>query len=134
MSTDTQQPYNYGQPLLLRGKLVTPPDFEDFSYREYLARKGVHSLFYAKAIEPIAAPNQGNGYLQLLYMFRARGEEVLNRLLPEPYAALANGMLLGIEAGIPDALYEQFNLTGTSHVIVISGQNATQNAQRVSHQ
>jgi len=51
---------------------------------------------------------------------------VINRLLPEPYAALANGMLLGIEAGIPDELYEQFNLTGTSHVIVISGQNLAQ--------
>ena len=32
-------------------------------------------------------------------------------------------MLLGIEAGIPDELYEKFNLTGTSHVIVISGSN-----------
>ena len=123
LTTDTEQPYSYGQPLLLRGKLVTPPDFEDFSYREYLARKGVHSLFYAETIEPLAGPNQGAGYLQLLYAFRARGAAVLNRLLPEPYAALANGMLLGIEAGIPDALYEQFNLTGTSHVIVISGSN-----------
>ena len=43
--------------------------------------------------------------------------------MPEPYAALANGMLLGIEAGIPDDLYDKFNLTGTSHVIVISGSN-----------
>jgi hypothetical protein len=32
-------------------------------------------------------------------------------------------MLLGIESGIPDDLYDQFNLTGTSHVIVISGRN-----------
>ena len=32
-------------------------------------------------------------------------------------------MLLGIEAGIPDDLYEKFNMTGASHVIVISGSN-----------
>ena len=32
-------------------------------------------------------------------------------------------MLLGIEVGIPEDLYERFNLTGTSHVIVISGSN-----------
>jgi competence protein ComEC len=32
-------------------------------------------------------------------------------------------MLLGIEANIPDSLYDQFNATGTSHVIVISGTN-----------
>ncbi|MEZ4677348.1 MAG: ComEC/Rec2 family competence protein [Caldilineaceae bacterium] len=66
---------------------------------------------------------QGSRLFHWLYWIRARGEQLLNRLLPEPYAALANGMLLGIESGIPDALYEQFNLTGTSHVIVISGSN-----------
>jgi competence protein ComEC len=32
-------------------------------------------------------------------------------------------MLLGIESGIPDELYDQFNATGSSHVIVISGSN-----------
>ena len=32
-------------------------------------------------------------------------------------------MLLGIEAGIPDELYEEFNATATSHVIVISASN-----------
>jgi competence protein ComEC len=123
LTTDSRISYHYGQPLQLRGRLVTPPDFEDFSYREYLARKGVHSLLYPTAIDPLPGPNQGAPLLQALYVLRARGEALLNRLLPEPYAALANGMLLGIEAGIPDALYEQFNLTGSSHVIVISGSN-----------
>jgi hypothetical protein len=58
-----------------------------------------------------------------IYALRQQGETLINRLMPEPYAALLNGMLLGIESGIPDALYDQFNLTGTSHVIVISGRN-----------
>ncbi|MEZ4557723.1 MAG: ComEC/Rec2 family competence protein [Caldilineaceae bacterium] len=107
----------------LRGRLVTPPDFEDFSYREYLARKGIHSLMYGAEIDILPGPPAGNPVLRGLYAFRARGEALLNRQLPEPYAALANGMLLGIEAGIPDDLYDQFNLTGTSHVIVISGSN-----------
>lgn len=123
LSTGIRQRYHYGQVVRLRGQLTTPPDFEDFSYREYLARKGVHSLLARAKIEPVAAPDQGNWLLAYLYQVRARGETLLNRLLPEPYAALANGMLLGIEAGIPDALYEQFNLTGSSHVIVISGSN-----------
>jgi competence protein ComEC len=43
--------------------------------------------------------------------------------MPQPYAALANRMILGIESGIPRELYAKFNLTGTSHVIVISGSN-----------
>ncbi len=36
---------------------------------------------------------------------------------------MLNGILLGIETGIPRGLYEDFNLTGTSHIIVISGSN-----------
>lgn len=123
LSTGIQRRYRYGQTVRLYGRLVTPPDFEDFSYREYLARRGVHSLFYPQTIEVLAAQSRGIGIMSSLFRFRASGESLLNRLLPEPYAALANGMLLGIEAGIPDQLYEQFNLTGTSHTIVISGSN-----------
>ncbi len=127
LTTNNHVNYQYGQPLQLRGRLVTPPEFEDFSYRDYLARKGIHSLFYPSSIDlisgQISGENQGNSLLHQLYRLRARGEALLNQLLPEPYAALANGMLLGIESGIPDSLYEQFNLTGSSHVIVISGSN-----------
>lgn len=123
LNTGIYQHYAYGQPVRVSGRLVTPPDFEDFSYRDYLARKGIHSLVYGARINSIAGPIEGNAITRVLYAFRARGEALLNRLLPEPYAALANGMLLGIEAGIPDDLYEQFNRTGTSHTIVISGSN-----------
>lgn len=123
LNTGIRQLYAYGQPVRVQGRLVTPPDFTDFSYREYLARQGIHSLLYNAQIELLNAPPVGNPLLRALYAFRGRGEALLNHLLPEPYAALANGMLLGIEAGIPDELYEQFNLTGSSHTIVISGSN-----------
>jgi competence protein ComEC len=123
LTTSIRQRYRYGQPVRLVGRLVTPPVFEDFSYREYLAREGIHSLLYGARIEELPGPNQGDWLLQGLYGLRARGEAAVNRLLPEPYAGLANGMVLGIESGIPDELYDQFNLTGSSHVIVISGSN-----------
>ena len=107
----------------MRGLLTEPPVFEGFDYRAYLARKQIHSLMLRPKVEPRPGPMRGGAVLQFVYGIRGRGERVLNRLLPEPYAALASGMLLGIEAGIPKELYEKFNLTGTSHVIVISGSN-----------
>ncbi|MEM7132703.1 MAG: DNA internalization-related competence protein ComEC/Rec2 [Chloroflexota bacterium] len=122
-STGIRERYRYGQPVRLRGRLVDPPVFEDFSYRDYLSRKGVHSLLYNAKIDQLPGEMQGDWLTQRLYAFRARGEALVNRLIPEPYAGLANGMLLGIEAGIPDDLYEQFNLTGTTHTLVISGSN-----------
>ena len=114
--------YEYGQRVQISGILVEPPVFDSFDYRAYLARKGVHSLLQRPRIEVLPGDG-GSSLLRSIYVLRGRGEALLNRLLPEPYAALANGMLLGIESGIPDDLYEQFNLTGTSHTIVISGSN-----------
>jgi hypothetical protein len=52
---------------------------------------------------------------------------LLNQSLPEPYAALAKGMLLGIDSGIPDELYDQFNLAGISHVLARAVQSAPSN-------
>ncbi len=115
--------YRFGESVRVSGELREPPVFEGFDYRAYLARKQIHSLIQRARVEPQPGMVQGGFLLQHVYELRERGERLLNRLLPEPYAALANGMLLGIEAGIPDTLYEQFNLTGTSHVIVISGSN-----------
>lgn len=117
--------YRYGQAVRLSGRLTTPPDFEDFSYREYLARSGIHSILHDAQIEVQAEPPAGllRGGWHYLYALRGQGEKLLNQSLPEPTAALANGMLLGIDSGIPDALYDQFNLAGISHVLVISGSN-----------
>ena len=123
MRVGTAPRYRYGQPLQATGLLSDPPIFDTFDYREYLARKGIHSQLDSPRLELLDGPPEGLPLYRILYALRLRGEGVINRLLPEPYAALANGMLLGIETGIPDELYEEFRITGTSHVIVISGSN-----------
>ena len=123
LQTNSVYRFRYGEGVRVRGELTEPPIFEGFDYRAYLARKEIHSLMRRAGVEPQPGMLRGGSLLQFVYGLRDRSERLLNRLLPEPYAALANGMLLGIEAGIPDELYEKFNLTGTSHVIVISGSN-----------
>ncbi len=123
LQTDTDYRFRFGESLRVRGQLTEPPILEDFDYRAYLARRQIHSLMLQPHVEPQPGMLRGGALLQFVYGMRERGERLLNRLLPEPYAALASGMLLGIEAGIPRDLYEKFNLTGTSHVIVISGSN-----------
>lgn len=49
--------------------------------------------------------------------------EVINQVLPEPQAALLNGILFGIRARLPQSLYEALITTGTVHIIALSGQN-----------
>ena len=49
--------------------------------------------------------------------------QVINQLLPEPQASLLNGILFGIRAQMPYALYQALVTTGLLHVIALSGTN-----------
>ncbi len=120
--TAPDQRFLYGDRLRLRGALATPNVYPDFDYRRYLARQGIHSTIRRLEVDRLAG-DQGHPFWTALYSLRARASAVLNLLLPEPYDALANGMILGIDSGIPDELDADFKLTGTSHVLVISGMN-----------
>ena len=113
----------YGQHVAVTGRLAEPAVFDGFSYKDYLAVRGAGSVMYGAVVKVLDTDEYGNPLLRRLYALRARGEAFVNSSLAEPYAALANGMLLGIEANIPAELYDQFNTTGTSHVIIISGTN-----------
>jgi len=112
----------YGDRLTVTGDLETPPVFEDFPYREYLARQHVYSIMSWPRIE-LLETGQGSPFWSTLYTLKARAQATIALILPEPYAALLTGILLGVETGIPKGLYQQFNATATSHIIVISGFN-----------
>ena len=114
--------YRYGDRLEIEGLLETPPEFEDFSYRDYLARHGIHSLLRRPRIN-LLARHQGNFFSAKLYAFKGRAQATIARLLPEPQASLLTGILLGVETGIPADLMADFSATGTTHIIAISGFN-----------
>ncbi|MGB9879933.1 MAG: ComEC/Rec2 family competence protein, partial [Anaerolineae bacterium] len=114
--------YRYGDELELYGKLQTPRDSEGFSYRTYLARKGIHSLLSYPRIT-LLSRNRGNPLLTLLYALKRRTQSVIATILPEPEAALLTGILLGSDEGIPRSLIYKFQATGTAHIIAISGFN-----------
>ena len=51
------QIFHYGDRLRLRGQLKTPPENEDFSYRDYLAGQHIHS--YMSSAEVTVLPGKG---------------------------------------------------------------------------
>ena len=112
--------YHYGDVLRVTGKLETPPQFEDFDYRSYLARQGIYSIIYYPEVELLG---QGEGFkpLQWIYSLRGQLSSSLARALPEPQGSLAQGILLGIRSNIPDSLNQVFSRTGTAHLLAISG-------------
>ncbi len=118
------EPWSYGDRVQAAGRLETPPVFETFSYRDYLAGQGIHSLMRDPRVSLIAS-RQASPLSQILFDYRARALRVVYHLFPDPEASLLAGILLGVETGIPPEVRLAFDRTGTSHIIAISGFNLT---------
>jgi competence protein ComEC len=116
--------YDYGDRLRVSGKLEEPPETDSFSYRDYLARRGIYSLIQYPRIVLIRK-GEGTWYWKVLYWVRARAAHLIRQQVPEPEGSLMQGIVLGIDAGIPRGLQDDLNATGTSHIVVISGSNIT---------
>ena len=116
--------YGYGDRLRVSGVMETPPQIESFSYEEYLARQGIYSFIGRPRVE-LLAESQGSPFKATFFAVKDRARATIARLMSEPEASLLQGIALGIKASIPRNLYDLFNATGTSHVLVISGANLT---------
>jgi competence protein ComEC len=112
--------YKYGDVLLVTGELETPPHLDDFDYRGYLAHQGVYATMLYPKIEVL---DTGKGFRPLgwVYSLRSRLAENLNRVLSEPSASLAQGIVLGIRSNISESLRDDFTRSGTAHLLAISG-------------
>ena len=116
------QVFHYGDILRLRGKLKTPPENEDFSYRDYLAAQHIHS--YMSSSEVTVLPgNGGNPFSRALYALKDKALNNIYRLFPDPESSLLAGILLGVDTGLTNDLQQAFKDTGTAHIIAISGFN-----------
>jgi competence protein ComEC len=108
---------------LVKGKILvreTPPVLDDFSYRDYLARQGIHGIVGWPKITLISRGGGSPAYHALLAV-RAQIQATISRILPEPEASLLTGILLGVESGIPERVKDAFSTNGTMHVVAISG-------------
>jgi competence protein ComEC len=116
------QEYHYGDILKVAGKLETPPQFDDFDYKAYLARQGIYSIINYPELEVL---NTGKGFKPLAWIYSLRNHlsQSLSLALPEPQASLAQGILLGLRGNIPYSLNQALSRTGTAHLLAISGLN-----------
>jgi competence protein ComEC len=114
--------YRYGDILWLKGELEDPPKFDNFDYQAYLAQEDIFSTMDRPAIE-IIERGTGSAPLKWIYALRNRLSQTLSATLPEPHASLAQGIVLGIRSTIPDSLKTNLSITGTAHLLAISGIN-----------
>lgn len=112
----------YGDRVQVTGSPVAPPEVEGFSYRAYLARRGIHTyLAYPRVQRTGSGP--AHPLWQAVYTLRQRAYDFIQRAYPQPESALLAGILLGLERDFPPELELAYQDTGTAHIIAISGFN-----------
>jgi competence protein ComEC len=114
--------YMYGDELEVEGRVDTPPVFEGFPYRDYLARQLIHGMVGWPKIT-LLSRGGGSPTYRVLLAVKAQIQATIARILPEPEASLLTGILLGVEPGIPERVKDAFSTSGTTHVVAISGFN-----------
>jgi len=112
--------HNYGEKLVLEGRLEAPSDVFGREYKEYLGRKGIH---YILSFPSVQHDGQAITPYYPVAFLRNSLAGSLQKALPEPQASLSQGMLLDLRGKIPNDLLDTFANTGTTHILAISGQN-----------
>jgi competence protein ComEC len=116
--------YRYGDVLLINGKLENPPQVDGFDYQAYLARAGIYTTMLNPGIQ-VLQHDAASKPLQWIYSVRERLSRSISQSLPEPQASLTRGIVLGISSSIPADLKNDLSITGTAHLLAISGINLT---------
>ncbi len=114
----------YDERLLIKGNLLTPAEFEKFSYKEYLAKDNIFSVMYNPYISVIN-DSGGRDFFGLIYYLKDQIKNRAEAFVKEPGASIVIGLLIGARASIPQNILDDFQRTGLTHILAISGYNIT---------
>ncbi len=115
----------FGDIVSVTGLLVTPPIVDAFDYRDYLGRGGVGSLLIRTSELRVVNKIPSTHPMAAIHDFRHKLGETIISGLPQPYAGLLVGVLLGDDRWIAPQTMDAFNRSGAGHVLVVSGYNMT---------
>ncbi len=133
--------FDYGQTVVFTGKLLAPSNFESdngrsFDYIGYLAKDNVYFEMKSAVVGLAEAKSNNQAENKLsrgieksipTALFRLKRSFVANleKVLGEPHAALAAGLVVGEKAALGKELLESFRIVGLIHIVVLSGFNIT---------
>jgi len=120
--------YQYADKIKVSGQLLSPADFEGFSYKDYLAKDNVYSVMYRPFIS-LVEEDRGNfaglDFFGAIYWLKSLIKGRIETYLNEPAAGIALGLLIGARSSIPQTILDDFQMTGLTHILAISGYNIT---------
>ena len=122
--------YQYGDKLKVIGKLEKPPVFESFNYRDYLKKDGIFATMNFPEIA-LVGQNFGHPIYQAIFSFKNRFKETARKFISPPQVGILEALIFGDEGNISKEWQEKLNLTGTRHIVAVSGMNIAVPLQQV---
>jgi competence protein ComEC len=124
---DFNQALNYGENLMLIGKLCRPHSFNRASrnYQNFLARQGIYLIMPIQDFRQII---KLGGFSGIKLIRSCLGlcsylEGIINQYLPALPASILSAMVLGQKRSIPWLVNNSMIKSGTVHILVVSGFN-----------
>jgi len=116
--------YKYGDVLKISCKLEIPKNIDTFDYKMYLAKDGIYYLCNNPKIES-TGENNGNKFYAALINIKNKFNGNIMSIMPSPQAGLLSGLLIGGSGLMSKDYQSYFSLTGTTHIVAVSGYNVT---------
>ena len=125
VTTNRYLGHDYGDELKIVGELKTPVIFEDFNYKNYLAKDGIYSVMYKPEIDLLAKsqPNvfeRGGIYFKILQL-KNNLREIISQDISPPQSSILGAMILGDKSRLSTNLKEKLNISGLRHITAVSG-------------
>jgi competence protein ComEC len=117
---------SYGDIVRVEGKLSRPEPFDAdggrvFDYPGFLKSKGVEFVVYRGEVTVLT--QERDTFMGDLFRGKQKFMETFEHAVPEPYAGLGEGLLLGVKRALGNDLEATFRETGIIHIVVLSGYN-----------
>jgi competence protein ComEC len=113
--------FDYGDLIKFEGAIKPP---EPKNYADYLAKDGIFGTVIFPKTELLDG-NQGSLLKSKLFKFKESIIENFQKTLTSEKAAFLSGITLGERAEFSKELKEKMNVSGTTHLVALSGQNIT---------
>lgn len=120
VTTGVYPEYQYGDVLEIKGELEEPMVFEDFNYKNYLAKDGIYYVVYYPEIK-VLQRNKGNFIYQAIFKFKNKIKQGVEKIMPFPEVSILQAITLGYKQALSDETKETLNITGIRHIVAISG-------------
>jgi len=128
LTAEGQSALKYGDFIRCETRLRKPDNFKNpggFNYERRLRFENISfsGFVHDKSRLIVLREHQGSALKEGLEKFRSQIHRLIDRDAPFPEKTILAAMILGNSKEIPSPIIEKFNMTGTSHILAVSGFN-----------